>query len=484
MPGARLGSRARGLVALVAMVTTVLLGACGEADRLITIAPHLVAPGAQGSVEIPPRPAPPAPPVELPPEQTSPAFDFAPAGTDAEGRRLYRVRIGPGGSPALVALRKLTPLFDVDGLDGPTYVSKAYFQQYPQRTSRSIQPGDEFMLALPPDTFVVRWQEERQEQFGHPARVREYVSERGDRLRYYLTTPFPVRYELESAETPGRSVVHFGPDLGFLLRTGHTDPLRLARLVYRVAEPDILQTAMMRQMAAAVQPGDTPALEVDRRTPYLDPVRAALPHAAYVEPVSEEPERAHLRRAVFAPDSGQPYLAVEDALGTRPDLAGLPEGQPFRIEYHWDGTVRVLYLTGPNDALGKRDPFQLRENARWAALYARLAPYGDTPVKWGAGEPADLEPFPTARDPQQRDPESYDYLLPGRVLVLTFRPVRFMADVQAEAEFRDLLRDLRERYREEIELVLRALDFLQGSRLGHREEKPAQAAGHAPPWPE
>ena len=133
----------------------------------------------------------------------------------------------------------------------------------------------------------------------------------------------------------------------------------------------------------------------------------------------------------------------------------------FRIEYQRDGTVRVYYKTGPDDALGKRDPYQFRENERWAALYDALAPAGDKPVKWGPGEPADLEPFPTARDPRQRDPRSYDYLVPGRVLVLTFRPTRFEADIQAQTEFRELLRDTRERYRSEIDGALRALDRVQ-----------------------
>ncbi|HLI27616.1 MAG TPA: hypothetical protein VKZ60_11120 [Chloroflexota bacterium] len=480
MRGTHGGRVAACLAVVVAALGVLALSGCEEAGRLRAIAPHLLAPGAQGGAGISLPLAPPPVPRELPPEQTSAAFEFTPAGTDAEGRLLYRVRIGPGGSPALVALRKFTPLFAVDGQDALSYVSHAYFQQYPQRTARSIQPGDEFLLALPPDTFVVRWQEERQEQFGHPARLREYVSERGDRLRYYLTAPFPLRYELEPAGTPGRGVVHFAPDLAYLLRTGRTDPLRLAQLVYRVPDPDILQVETMRQLAAAVQPGEAPTLEVDRRVPYRDPVRVALPQAAYSEAVSEEPERAHWRRAVFSADSGQPFMAVEDALGARPDLAGLPAGQPFRIEYQWDGTVRVLYLTGPNDALGKRDPYHLRENARWAALYARLAPDANTPVKWGPGEPSDLAPFPTARDSLQRDPSAYDYLVPGRVLVLTFRPTRFLADLQAETEFRELLGEMRTRYREEIDLVLRALDFLQSWRAALRAGRPAHATGQAP----
>jgi hypothetical protein len=112
-----------------------------------------------------------------------------------------------------VAAGKLTPLFELEGKDAAAYVSDAYFEAYPDRTPFTIQPDDEFQLAVPPDTFVVRWQEDRQEDFGHRARLREYVGERGEQLRYYLTDPFPIVYELQSAETAGRSVVHFHPDL-------------------------------------------------------------------------------------------------------------------------------------------------------------------------------------------------------------------------------------------------------------------------------
>jgi hypothetical protein len=373
------------LTLALAALGLVLLAGCEEVERLRALAPHLLAPGAQGGAGLAVAPAPAAAARELPPEQTSPAFEFTPVGTDATGRRVYRVRIGPGGSPALVAVRKLTPLFMVDGQDALSYVSQAYFQQHPHRTPRSIQPGDEFLLALPPDTFVVRWQEERQEQLGHPARLREYVSERGDRLRYYLTAPFPLRYELEPATTPGQAVVYFAPDLAYLLRTGRTDPFRLAQLVYRVPDPDLFQVERTRQLAATVQPGEAPTLEVDRRAPYLDPVRAALPRATHAEPVDEAPERAHLRRAVFSPDSGLPFMAVEDALGTRTDLAGLPPGRPFRIEYYWDGTVRVLYLTDANGRAGQaRSIPAARERALGRAVRA-LGAVREPACEVGAG---------------------------------------------------------------------------------------------------
>ena len=75
-------------------------------------------------------------------------------------------------------------------------------------------------------------------------------------------------------------------------------------------------------------------------------------------------------------------------------------------------------------------------------------------MKWGPGQPSDLQPFPSARDPnhQASDPvQAYDYLIPGRTIVYTFQPIRTLSSVRVELEFHDLLRDIRDRYRTEIE---------------------------------
>src|SRR5207245_2346736 len=103
--------------------------------RLIEIAPRLIAPGGGSHTVVRPSPPPPPSPIALPPEQTSPAFAFQSAGTDDQARRLYRVRIGPGGSPSLVATSKLTPLFQIEGKDAAAYVSDAYFAAHPDRTA-------------------------------------------------------------------------------------------------------------------------------------------------------------------------------------------------------------------------------------------------------------------------------------------------------------------------------------------------------------
>ena len=74
------------------------------------------------------------------------------------------------------------------------------------------------------------------------------------------------------------------------------------------------------------------------------------------------------------------------------------------------------------------------------------------------------EPFPTARDPNRRvqDGErSYDYLVPGRAIVLTFRPTRSKADVLASAELRETLRSLRDEYYDDL---AQAITLLEGLR--------------------
>ena len=462
--GARSTSRPGrvGLLAVLALVAALLGSGCSDVgrdlDRLLDATAHLAprggpAPGGGPQVLTPARPA-----LELPPRQPIEGFSYEQVEPDERGWPRFQVEIQSGGSPYQVALTLLTPLFEADGKDGPTYVSEAYFQANPGRTPRSIQPGDRFELALPPDAFVVRWQEERQQDFGHPVRLREYVSERGDRLIYYLADPFPVVYERRPAEDPNRAQVQLHPGLAYLLRSGRTDPLRLAQLVYQVKNPDMFQLERMRRLAKELEPGQQMALEIDRLQRYLDPVRGAFDQALTVEPVDES-GREHLERAILPPDADSPYLAVEDALTTGAELADLPAGRAFRIEYLRDGTVKVAYKTGSEDVRGKRDPYQLRENGRWAELYHRLQPDENTPVKWGPGEPSDLPPFPSARDPAARNQEgerAFDYLIAGRVLQLTFSPVRSELQLRAELEFRTALGALRDRYRDDFE-VLRGL---------------------------
>ncbi|MFN0073997.1 MAG: hypothetical protein ACKVVP_21165 [Chloroflexota bacterium] len=445
-------------------VVLVSMAGCRDADDLARLAPQVIAPGtvarpgqqaaAANSQSI----------VNLPPRQSTESFEFEQAGTDAAGQLLFRVRILQDGHPYQVATSKLTPLFSVDGKTSATYVSEAYFRSNPHRSPFTIQPGDEFILPLPPDTFIVRWQEELQEQLGHPAQIREYVSERGDRLRYYLTDPFPIRYELQRIDGEGLASVQLHPDLAFLLGNRRTDTTRLAQLVYRVPDPDVFQMEAVRRLSGTLLPGQATTIQIDRRHQHIDPVREIWPLAYRTEPVVND-GRQHLTRALFRPEVDGRMLAIEDAVNDRTELGSLRDGQVFRIEYERNGTVRVFYKTGPDDARGKRNPYQLRESERWSAIYQRLAPNDDPPVKWGPGTPADLDPFPSARDPDHRvsDPVSaYDFLLPGRTIILTFQPSRTLASARAELEFHDLLRDIRDRYRTQFE---QGLDIIERQQL-------------------
>ena len=446
----------RAALLLLVLLLAPLVSACQQADRLIAVAPRVLG----GAVNDDARPGPAsedsgAQPVdqtqELPPEQPTDGFDFEPL-PDEQGHQRFLVRLQAGGSPALVAAQKLTPLFGVDGKNAAQYVSDAYFQANPGRTPHTMQPGDQFELALPPDTFVVRWQQEQTVDLLGPARVHDYVSERGDRLRLYLDQRIPIEYALEPADGSGLARLRLSVDLAYLLGAGRLNPISLAKLVYQVPDPDIYQVMTMRHLAEQAQPGQSTEITVDRTRTYLDPVREAMTQALAVEPVSDA-GREYLKRATFLQDQGLPYVAVEDALSDHTDISDLPAGQVFRIEYGRDGVVRVSYLTGDDDHRGRRDPYKLRENERWAALYERLMPGQDSPVSWGPGEPSDMDPFPTARDPYRRTQdgeESYDYLVPGRAIVLTFHPTRTRADVLAGAELRDTLRSLRDQYYDEV----------------------------------
>jgi hypothetical protein len=436
----------RGLLLLI--LTLLISTACQQVERLAEVAPRAILPGQAPRLEGGQAAAAAPADVTLPPEQRSTAFDWEPLGSNDAGMRQFRVRIRVGGSPSLIALEKLTPLFNVDGKGPVEYTTDAFFEQNPNRTPRSIQPDDQFVLTVPPDTFVVRWQEEGEDDRFGTARFRDYVSDRGDRLRLYLTDRYPILYELRSVSTPGQALLRFHPDLAFLLGSGRLDPIGLARLVYQVDAPDMVQARVIRKLAADAQPGQTADLMVDRTKTYLDPVRQAMTQATIVEQVDNW-EHRNLTRAVFIRPETAPFLAVDDALGDRPDISDLPDGQVFRIEYGRDGVVKVSYLTGDDDERGRRDPYALRENERWAALYAKYVDSDAAPVAWGPGEPSDIEPFPTARDPSRHtlDGErSYDYLIADRAIMLTFRPTRTRSDVRTQAEFGAIVSQLGKQY--------------------------------------
>ncbi len=466
----RLRRRAR-TVFIAALATA--LSAVGLIAFVVSCAPH----GETAAIRVGANEVPSAAAAELPAmeelgEQVAdgipqvPGFDFEPAGTDERGWRLYQVRIKAGGSPNLVAIERLTPLFQVDGQDGPTYVANSFFAQNPHRRPNTIQPGDEFTLELPPDTFVVRSQKDVVEQLGGTARVRLYTSDQGDVLRYYLTDPFPIVYELQPAGSTQASIM-LHRELLYQFSSGRTNVGRLAQLIYRVPDPDFYQIEAVKTLMSKATAGQSMTISVDRTHSYLDPVREAMLRAVAREPV-QEPERAYLTRLLFDEPTRGPYAAVEDSIGTSTNPMDLPNGRVFRIEYLWDGTVRVHYKTGDNDAMGKRNPNEHRENERWAALYQRFSKDGDWPVRWSGGSPSDLPPFPSARDPRYKAPDeerAYDYLVPGRIVVLTFKPTRTYREATSEGAVFSALRDTRDKFKDQIEGVRGLFEQLGGRDL-------------------
>ena len=443
----------------VLLALSLASSACQQVERIAEVGPRVVLPGTVAEApRLQPSTAQTAKlaDVELPPAQVSTSFDFRELDVDSAGNRRFLVRMRVGGSPSLVALEKLTPLFNMDGKGPVEFVTEAFFAANPHRTPRSIQPEDEFILTVPADTFIVRWQEEQEEHIFGVVRLRAFVSDRGDRLRIYLTDRYPILYELESVDKPSMALLRFHPDLSYLLGAGRLDALGLAQHVFRVEHPDLLQVQTARKLAGEVLPGQAAELTVDRTRTYLDPVREAMSKATIVDKVAD-PGRSHLTRAIFVRQEIAPFLGIEDALGTRPDIGDLPAGQVFRIEYGRDGVVTVSYLTGDDDERGRRDPYQLRENDRWAALYNQYVDNDAAPVAWGPGEPADIAPFPTARDPNRRiqgGERSYDYLVANRAIMLTFRPLRTRADTRTEAELSQAFGELGKQYKQ----IMKELD--------------------------
>ena len=129
-----------GLLALL-LLLSLLATACQQADRVLGALPRMVgrggepaAPGGPASVSRSEQIA------ELPPEQPTEGFDFERL-DDQGGNRRFRVRLRAGGSPALVAARKLTPLFEVDGKNAEQYVSEPTSRRIPGGPPRRCSPA-------------------------------------------------------------------------------------------------------------------------------------------------------------------------------------------------------------------------------------------------------------------------------------------------------------------------------------------------------
>lgn len=302
-------------------------------------------------------------------------------GTDPRrGVDRYQVTIRAGGGFYEVGVNRL-PLIALEEGDGRAaeLVEEGWRAAYPQRVSREPQPDDRFVLEVPSGTFVAR-----------------SASRDVDRLVFdsfgggQLTT-FPgdatIAYRLRRPESPDRVEV--------LINGGPADVVEETKRVYDVDPPDFLQ---VRTVRGALQERST-KLVVELARKYLDEFRNVRDRAIRVDGL---PER--LRAYTFdrsAPDI--PFVRVDDGVAEETDPGNFPK--LFRVAYFRDGTVRRYTVTESGDALVNL----IRPDS---ATWTRVLPAWQ---EWLPGEPETLAPFTPAVS-------AAGALLPGRILVVAFRP--------------------------------------------------------------
>jgi hypothetical protein len=143
----------------------------------------------------------------------------------------------------------------------------------------------------------------------------------------------------------------------------------------------------------------TAKITVDVNRRYLDDFRNARDRATRTEDTPEG-----LKAYFFGRDDQDvPFVRVDDAIGDETDPGNFP--RLFRVAYYRDGTVRKYLITEAGDstgALGRPDSETWRRTlTSWQ--------------EWLPGQPEALPPFAPAIS-------SAGGLLPGRILVLSFRP--------------------------------------------------------------
>jgi hypothetical protein len=309
------------------------------------------------------------------------ATSVTPMGPDAgQGIDRYQIVVGRGSSLWEIAVNHL-PLTALEQGDAKAVemVEQAWRQQFAERGNTGVQPEDAFVLEVGSGTFVSK-------SFRREPDRLIYESFRGDRL-----TTFPrdstIGYRLQRADSPDRAEV--------LIHGGQADAVEEARRVYDVSAPDFLQ---VRAIRGALQER-TSKLTIDTNKKYLDDFRMHRDRAVRVE---ETPEG--MRAYWFDRDQLDiPYVRVDDAVGDETDPARFP--RLFRVAYHRDGTIRKYLITEAGDSVGA---LGRPEDASWT----RVLP---TWQQWQPGQPEALPPFTPAIS-------GAGSLLPGRILVVAFRP--------------------------------------------------------------
>lgn len=308
-------------------------------------------------------------------------YEIGPLGTDPErGVDRYRVELRDGASFWEIGVNRL-PLIALEqgDLKAVELIEQAWRSQYPDRSSNEPRPNDSFVLEVPSGAFVSRTYARQEDRFAYESFAR-------DRLATFPRDSH-VAYRLQRAETPDRAEVQ--------INGGPANPVDEAKRVYDVEAPDFLQ---VRSLRAALQERTT-KLTVDLSRKYLDEFRNVRERAVRVDDLPDG-----LRAYAFDRVAADiPFVRVEDGIGDETDPTSFP--RLFRVAYYRDGTVRRYHVTENGDSLGN---LTRPDNEAWArALPAHQ--------EWSAGQPESLSPFTPAIS-------SAGALLPGRILVVAFRP--------------------------------------------------------------
>jgi hypothetical protein len=315
------------------------------------------------------------------PATAQPAYEVTPLGTDpARGVDRYRVTIRAGGTFYGVAVDHL-PLLVIEEGEGRALelVEQAWRAQYPTRSPGDVQPDDQFLLEVPIGTFVsrvIRRDGERD----------VFESFTGDQLTTFPGDP-AIAYRLRRAGAPDRAEV--------LINGGQAPVIEETKRVYDVDPPDFIQ---VRTVRGALQERMT-RLIVDLTKKYLDDFRNYRERAVRIDDLPERLRAYSFDRA----HTDIPFVRVEDGVGDETDPGNFPK--VFRIAYFRDGTVRRYIVTETGDSLG---PLTRPDSAAWT----RILPAWQ---EWLPGQPEALPPFTPAIS-------EAGTLLPGRILVVAFRP--------------------------------------------------------------
>lgn len=308
-------------------------------------------------------------------------YEVSPLGTD-ESRKVdrYQVTLGTGASLWDLGFNRM-PLVAIEQGDQKVVeiIEQSFRAAYPDRGPQLVKPGDTFVLEVPSGTFVAKTVNKQ------PDRV-NFESYAGDQLTTFPQDPI-VQYRLRRAATPDQIEV--------MIQGGQTNAVDEAKKIYDVPDPDYLQVRTVR--GALME--RTARLTIDVNKKYLDEFRLVRDRATGFE---ETPDG--LRAYVFnREDADIPFVRVDDSVGNETEPANFK--RVFRIAYYRDGTVRKYIITEPGDspgALGRA------ESENWRRTLPQW-------TDWLPGQPEALPPFAPAIS-------SAGALLPGRILVMAFRP--------------------------------------------------------------